>query len=177
MFGVTVAGRPPEIPGIESMIGLFINTLPLRLRLRADERLIELLIRLQENQDPADCAPARGIERDPATGGSRRVVRYHDGVRRTTGGCRRCARETRGGGAHHRWRRARRHPLCPDLAAVPGARLHLRLDYRGSAFDRGTIEGMAQRLVRLLTAVAADPEATDRGSGLVGRGGKTPDPV
>ena len=27
VFGVTVAGRPPELAGIESMVGLFINTL------------------------------------------------------------------------------------------------------------------------------------------------------
>ena len=33
VFGVTVAGRPPEIAGIERMVGLFINTLPLRVRL------------------------------------------------------------------------------------------------------------------------------------------------
>ena len=33
VFGVTVAGRPPEIAGIESMVGLFINTLPLRVKL------------------------------------------------------------------------------------------------------------------------------------------------
>src|SRR5262249_32570176 len=30
VFGVTVAGRPPEIAGVESMVGLFINTLPVR---------------------------------------------------------------------------------------------------------------------------------------------------
>ena len=30
---VTMAGRPPEIAGIESMVGLFINTLPLRIKL------------------------------------------------------------------------------------------------------------------------------------------------
>ncbi|MYZ17134.1 condensation domain-containing protein, partial [Streptomyces sp. SID337] len=28
VFGATVAGRPAELPGVESMIGLFINTLP-----------------------------------------------------------------------------------------------------------------------------------------------------
>ncbi|HVR11090.1 MAG TPA: amino acid adenylation domain-containing protein, partial [Thermoanaerobaculia bacterium] len=32
MFGATVSGRPPEVPGIESMVGLFINTLPVRTR-------------------------------------------------------------------------------------------------------------------------------------------------
>lgn len=33
VFGVTVSGRPPELAGVESMIGLFINTVPLRVRL------------------------------------------------------------------------------------------------------------------------------------------------
>ncbi len=31
VFGTTVSGRAAEIPGIESMVGLFVNTLPLRL--------------------------------------------------------------------------------------------------------------------------------------------------
>jgi amino acid adenylation domain-containing protein/thioester reductase-like protein len=30
LFGVTVVGRPPHLPGMESMVGLFINGLPLR---------------------------------------------------------------------------------------------------------------------------------------------------
>ena len=30
VFGATVSGRPPQLPGIESMIGLFINTMPVR---------------------------------------------------------------------------------------------------------------------------------------------------
>ena len=33
VFGVTVAGRPAELAGVEQMVGLFINTLPLRMRL------------------------------------------------------------------------------------------------------------------------------------------------
>ena len=40
VFGITVAGRPPEIAGIESMVGLFINTLPLRVRLPASKPLL-----------------------------------------------------------------------------------------------------------------------------------------
>jgi hypothetical protein len=30
VFGATVAGRPPELAGIESMLGAFINTVPIR---------------------------------------------------------------------------------------------------------------------------------------------------
>ena len=50
VFGVTVAGRPPEIAGIESMVGLFINTLPLRVKLPADKPLLALLREVQERQ-------------------------------------------------------------------------------------------------------------------------------
>ena len=50
VFGVTVAGRPPEIAGIEQMVGLFINTLPLRMRLPAGKPLLTLLREVQESQ-------------------------------------------------------------------------------------------------------------------------------
>jgi len=32
VFGITVSGRPPNLAGVESMIGLFINTLPIRIK-------------------------------------------------------------------------------------------------------------------------------------------------
>ncbi|MEU4146693.1 amino acid adenylation domain-containing protein, partial [Streptomyces parvulus] len=50
VFGATVSGRPPELPGVESMIGLFINTLPVRARLDHAEPLDALFRRLQAEQ-------------------------------------------------------------------------------------------------------------------------------
>ncbi|WP_327120823.1 amino acid adenylation domain-containing protein [Streptomyces sp. NBC_01341] len=50
VFGTTVSGRPPEIPGVESMVGLFINTVPVRLRPAPGDTLATLLTRLQEEQ-------------------------------------------------------------------------------------------------------------------------------
>ncbi|WP_328320189.1 non-ribosomal peptide synthetase [Streptomyces sp. NBC_00388] len=50
VFGTTVSGRPPEVPGIETMVGLFINTVPVRLRPEPGETLAALLTRLQEEQ-------------------------------------------------------------------------------------------------------------------------------
>ena len=50
VFGVTVAGRPPEIAGIERMVGLFINTLPLRVKVPAGKPLLELLKEVQDGQ-------------------------------------------------------------------------------------------------------------------------------
>ncbi|MDH6108607.1 amino acid adenylation domain-containing protein/non-ribosomal peptide synthase protein (TIGR01720 family) [Kitasatospora sp. MAP12-44] len=50
VFGTTVSGRPADLPGIERMIGLFINTLPVRVRLDPAERLGALLTRIQQEQ-------------------------------------------------------------------------------------------------------------------------------
>ena len=43
IFGVTVSGRNAAIPHIESMVGLFINTLPLRVRIDPSRRLLDWL--------------------------------------------------------------------------------------------------------------------------------------
>jgi amino acid adenylation domain-containing protein/non-ribosomal peptide synthase protein (TIGR01720 family) len=50
IFGTTVSGRPAELPGIESMIGLFINTLPTRVQIKSDETIASYLRRLQKRQ-------------------------------------------------------------------------------------------------------------------------------
>ncbi len=39
VFGTTVSGRPAELEGVEEMVGLFINTLPVRVRVRVAERV------------------------------------------------------------------------------------------------------------------------------------------
>ncbi|WP_103534455.1 non-ribosomal peptide synthetase [Streptomyces sp. SM11] len=49
VFGVTVSGRPEEVPQIESAIGLFINTIPARVTLDRDEPLIDLCRRIQRD--------------------------------------------------------------------------------------------------------------------------------
>ena len=50
VFGTVLSGRPSELVGFESMIGLFINTLPLRIRVRPEESLVAWLKGLQEQQ-------------------------------------------------------------------------------------------------------------------------------
>ncbi|WP_175408648.1 non-ribosomal peptide synthetase [Streptomyces sp. TRM64462] len=48
VFGTTVSGRTTEVPGLDTAVGLFINTLPARVTLRAGDTLAELLRRLQD---------------------------------------------------------------------------------------------------------------------------------
>ncbi|HEY0079186.1 MAG TPA: amino acid adenylation domain-containing protein [Pyrinomonadaceae bacterium] len=50
VFGITVSGRPADLNGVETMVGLFINTLPLRVRIDGDEAISKLLSQVHEQQ-------------------------------------------------------------------------------------------------------------------------------
>ncbi|MFI6870242.1 amino acid adenylation domain-containing protein [Nocardia sp. NPDC050406] len=50
VFGTTISGRPDGLPGVESMIGLFINTVPARVLLDAEETVAQQCRRLQREQ-------------------------------------------------------------------------------------------------------------------------------
>jgi amino acid adenylation domain-containing protein/non-ribosomal peptide synthase protein (TIGR01720 family) len=50
LFGVTVSGRPPELPEVENMVGLFINTLPMRVRLQPEVTVASWLKNIQQLQ-------------------------------------------------------------------------------------------------------------------------------
>ncbi|QBD77241.1 amino acid adenylation domain-containing protein [Ktedonosporobacter rubrisoli] len=49
VFGVTVSGRPIELDGVEQMVGLFINTVPLRVRVAPMCSLLSWLQEIQGN--------------------------------------------------------------------------------------------------------------------------------
>ncbi|HSF38869.1 MAG TPA: amino acid adenylation domain-containing protein, partial [Thermoanaerobaculia bacterium] len=50
VFGTVVSGRPPELPGVESMVGLFINTQPVRIAIEPHLPVGAWLSRVQEDQ-------------------------------------------------------------------------------------------------------------------------------
>ncbi|WP_051722476.1 non-ribosomal peptide synthetase [Streptomyces albus] len=49
LFGSTTAGRPPELPGVEQMVGLFINAVPLRVRIDPAKRVGDWLEEIQRD--------------------------------------------------------------------------------------------------------------------------------
>ncbi|MBR8841250.1 MAG: non-ribosomal peptide synthetase, partial [Stigonema ocellatum SAG 48.90 = DSM 106950] len=48
VFGVTVSGRNASLSGVENMVGLLINTLPLRVQISPQEELIPTLVKIQQ---------------------------------------------------------------------------------------------------------------------------------
>lgn len=48
VFGVVVSGRPAEVPGVESMVGLFVNSVPVRIRTEVGDTFLTFLQRVQQ---------------------------------------------------------------------------------------------------------------------------------
>ncbi|WP_139116760.1 condensation domain-containing protein, partial [Paenibacillus polymyxa] len=49
VFGTVVSGRPSEINGIETMAGLFLNTIPVRIKIEKDAAFSEEVAGVQKN--------------------------------------------------------------------------------------------------------------------------------
>jgi non-ribosomal peptide synthetase component F len=157
VFGITVAGRPPEIAGIESMVGLFINTLPLRIRVPPRMRLADLLEELQDRQSRLIAHQYLGLAEIQELAGLGELFdtltvfeNYpidHSGLAAQALGVRL---------AHVTGHDATHYPL--SFMAVPGEQLRLRLDYRPDLFDRGSAQALVERLIRLLEGAVAAPE-------------------
>ena len=157
VFGVTVAGRPPEIAGIETMVGLFINTLPLRIKLPAAKPLRDLLAEVQDGQSRLIAHQHLGLAEIQRLAGIGELFDTLVGfenypVDRTGRLADACGlRVTKLGG-----RDGAHYPVI--LMAIPGERLQLRLDFRPDLLKRAGAEAMAERLVRLLELSVAAPD-------------------
>ncbi|MCP2339575.1 amino acid adenylation domain-containing protein [Actinomadura rupiterrae] len=156
-FGAAVSGRPADLPGVEQMIGLFINTLPVRVRVGARDTVARALANLQGEQ--ADLLPHHhlgltDIQRISGIGplfDTMTVLENYpfdpEAAGADLGGL-----TLHGAGGYD----ASHYPLA--LAAVPGERLSLRLDHRADLFTAAQAETIMERLLRVLDAIAHRPE-------------------
>ncbi|MET9503386.1 amino acid adenylation domain-containing protein [Streptomyces sp. NPDC006622] len=169
VFGAIASGRPPELPGVESMVGLFIAMLPVRVRWAPAESLRDLLTRLQAEQSALADHHHLGLtgiqEEAPVADLFDTAVvfeNYPFADRAVEAGDVRF-RLTLGAS-----RDATHYPLT--LLAAPGERLYLRLDHRADAVDRGAAQTLMDRLHQVLRTLADDPDRPVRTvDGLLGR--------
>ncbi|WP_275563086.1 AMP-binding protein, partial [Streptomyces sp. 5-6(2022)] len=154
VFGATVAVRPVELVGAESLVGLCINTVPVRVRAVAGVSVSGLLSGLQETQSRLSEHQFAGLpEIQAAAGAGARfdtVVIYENYpvAPGTTGDGAVRVRASEGRDATH-------YTLA--LTVIPGEPLQVRWGYRPDVFDRDAVEVIAARFVSVLEAIAADP--------------------
>ncbi|GAA1276918.1 hypothetical protein GCM10009677_33510 [Sphaerisporangium rubeum] len=157
VFGTTVSGRPADLPGADTMVGMLINTVPVRAELRPDDTVRDVMERVQEQRfrllahdylGLTDIHRAIGADR-PLFDTTVAMDNYPmsdyafdlrveglraDGV---------TVRET----SHY----------AVTLVAVPGEELELHIHHRPDLFGRADVEAWAARLTRLFERFADDP--------------------
>ncbi|WP_067510178.1 non-ribosomal peptide synthetase [Actinoplanes sp. TFC3] len=149
-FGATVSGRPAELAGADEIVGLFINTLPVRTTVDSGRDLVSWLRRMQDEQAEArqfehlSLAQVRGWSEVPRESGlfdslvifesfpydRDAAARHGLVVRESTG-----AEETN---------------YALTLTAFTTDELHLRIGYDPRLFDADTVEPLAERLATVL---------------------------
>ncbi|MGC0314399.1 amino acid adenylation domain-containing protein [Kitasatospora acidiphila] len=156
VFGSVVSGRPAELPGVERMAGLLINTLPVRVRLRSAESTAGLLTRLRDEQSVLLAHQHVSLPAlQQATGlGELFDTAYVfenyplDAEALTRGEGLRITGADAADGTHY--------PVT--VAALPGDQLVLRVDYRPQAVRPGTAERIPALLKHILQAITDNPD-------------------
>ncbi|MBE8997953.1 amino acid adenylation domain-containing protein [Nostoc sp. LEGE 12447] len=161
VFGATVSGRPLTLSGVESMVGLFINTLPVRVKIPTAKPLWQWLRKLQTQQvERSQYSWCPLVEIQAISEISQELPLFesivvfenypHDTFLSNLGSSiqitkRRVIEQTN-------------YPLT--VITVPGQELSLRILYDGSCFDAETINRMIGHLVTLLEGMSANVERT-----------------
>ncbi|MET7425486.1 amino acid adenylation domain-containing protein, partial [Dactylosporangium sp. NPDC005555] len=157
--GATVSGRPADLPGGQDIVGLLINTIPVRTRLRPADTWLDLLTRLQAGQAElldhqhaglADLQAAAGLPRlfdtltvfesYPLDAGALDAAVAGTGLHVTAG----IPLD------------ATHYPL--GLVVIPGDPLRLRLEFRPDLFDEAAARAILDRFAGLLAAFADAPD-------------------
>ncbi|AQW48647.1 amino acid adenylation domain-containing protein [Streptomyces violaceusniger] len=160
VFGATVSGRPPELPGVENIVGLLINTIPVRVRLDPSRTVEETLRALRDQQlavvehQHADLTRLQRLAGHGELFDSLVVFENYpldaDVLRDVAPGI-----EITGlrvmDGTHY--------PLSLIVLPGDGTRLGLRLDHHTGVLDADAARRLLDRLGALLHRIAAAPGA------------------
>ncbi|HEX8559985.1 MAG TPA: condensation domain-containing protein, partial [Pyrinomonadaceae bacterium] len=159
LFGVAVSGRPPTLDGVETMIGMFINTLPARVEVAPGRELLPWLKEIQQTQvemrqfEYSPLVQVQGWSDAPRTRPLfDSIVSFenhpidHSLLKRSENV------ELRDVVHYHT---ATGYPL--NLIIEPGDQLDVKILYDAGRFDDEAVGRMLGHVAALLTDIAADP--------------------
>ncbi|MEV6399594.1 amino acid adenylation domain-containing protein [Streptomyces sp. NPDC051907] len=159
VFGTTTSGRPPELPGVESMVGLFINTLPVRLQAPAARTLADVVATAQAQHTellPHQHLGLSRIQQDAGHGELFDTVLIFENYPLDPDALRDAVPGLTVTGVDGR--DATHYPL--SLLVLPGEKITLRLDYAPDlvgAQEAAAVAGRVLRLLQMLPDTADQP--------------------
>jgi acyl carrier protein len=169
VFGATVSGRSAALDDIESMVGLFINTVPVRIKVASDEALIPWLKRLQSEQFEAQQFEHISLTQLQAWSEvPRGLPLFESNVVFENAPFDANLLERKEGlrVEDHRYVEQAHYPL--SLVVMPGRRMFVRIIYDRRRFDAATIDRMLDHLKVFLTRMAEQSEIRIAGMPLLG---------
>ncbi|WP_438297335.1 amino acid adenylation domain-containing protein [Streptomyces sp. HUAS TT7] len=159
IFASTVSGRPPAVPGVDAIVGMFLNTLPVRVRTSPRDTLAELLTAVQGGQAAlmdhhhyglTEIYAATGLEALFDT-----IIGFESFPLDRVGiaeACRAAGISVTG----IRSFTASHYPVTL-LVFIESDGLRLTVQYQQNALDRSTAEAIAARYGRIMRQLGADP--------------------
>ncbi|WP_425301083.1 amino acid adenylation domain-containing protein, partial [Nocardia neocaledoniensis] len=166
VFGTTVSGRPPDLPGAERIVGMLVNTVPVRIGLTPDEPVGDLMTRVQREQGALVDRNILGLNEIQSLAGlgplfdTSMVFESYpmdvEALRAASAQAELRVRDFHGRDGTH-------YPLCLAAFAHDGLRLELTCSDR--FFDEAEATALARRLARILDQLAdpAQPTVAVRG--------------
>ncbi|MCY8107918.1 condensation domain-containing protein, partial [Bacillus spizizenii] len=171
VFGTVVSGRPSEINGIETMAGLFINTIPVRVKVDRDAAFADVFSAVQQHAVEAeryDYVPLYEIQKRSALDGNllNHLVAFENYPldQELENG----SMEDRLGFSIKVESAFEQTSFDFNLIVYPGKTWTVKIKYNGAAFDSVFIERAAKHLTRMMEAAVDQPDAFVREYGLVG---------
>ncbi|WP_240940804.1 non-ribosomal peptide synthetase, partial [Planosporangium flavigriseum] len=157
-FGTTVSGRPADLAGVESMVGMFINTLPTRVAVHSGQNLVSWLRDLQAQQTESRrfdfllLPQLREWSDVPAGANLFDSIVVFENYPINDEAAAAQGLHLRDLGAIE----ATNYPL--SVLARPAHALTIRFGYDPALFDVATVERLARHLVVLLTEIVENPD-------------------
>ncbi|OMC36399.1 non-ribosomal peptide synthetase [Mycobacterium colombiense] len=154
-FGTAVSGRPTELPGADAMVGLLINTVPVRADIAAATTVADLLEQLQR-------VHAETLEHEHLALNEIHRVTGHDQLFDTLflyenypidAGALLGVQEL--AVTEFSSREFNHYPL--SVVATPGHELSLRVEYDTEVFEASAVERLIERLRQVMAMMTADP--------------------
>lgn len=160
LFGVTVAGRPTDLPGVEAIMGLFINTLPLRVTVPPQASLMSWLkdllaanFRIRQYEYAPLVQIQQWSEVPPGQALFRSLLVFEN-----------APKDARLGEEHRdraiSYDHDRVHTNYPvTVVGYPGDTMGVRLSYDRRVLEHAAVDRMLGHLKILLEAMADSPDA------------------
>jgi hypothetical protein len=161
LFGAAVSGRSAGIPRIDSAVGIFVNVVPTRVRVPADERVASWLRGIQRQQAEARRFEFCSLVRVQSWSEVPRTQPlFESGIVFQNFPAMASAPDEETGsvkvvGVHL----IERNNIPMLLVVEPGARFHFRIVYMGSRFDDNTIDQVLENFQRILMELINNPDA------------------